>query len=500
MICQLKNEIKRAALVIYLLSGLAMLLQMPALATQSVTFGWEPSTDTNVVGYNIYSGTASRVYTSKISVGSVTTATISGLVEGTTYYFAATTYDAINQESDFSDEISYTVPGMATNQLPTITGMLTTNTAIVGQNVTFSVTATGTGPLTYQWICGANNIVSATNAVLTLNNITTAQAGTYYVNVSNSVGSTNSPTANLSVYSTVAATLTPASPVNGQFGLNISGVTNCQYVVQASTNLVDWVPVQTNTAPFTFMDANASQFSQRFYRVCLPTYLLVNSFSDVTNGLVVDYPLALNGNDVWAGNNLTLFGSPAFSSGAINWNGAVPTYGYNPPQQWPQSGLTVSAWINMTDPTATYTLASCYGNQSGSVKQSYMQFFTLSSGIQARIQQNIDSVYIGRKTSAILTSGWHFVAFTWSGGTTSSSLKIYFDGTQVDNADDQNGSFSGPYSGSDVPLFVGAQGSNGTGYGAKFYGSQKGVRMYNHALLGSEIVTLYTNGISGEVF
>ena len=38
------------------------------------------------------------------------------------------------------------------------------------------------------------------------------------------------------------------------------------YVVQASTNLVDWVPIQTNTAPFTFVDANASKFRQRFYR------------------------------------------------------------------------------------------------------------------------------------------------------------------------------------------------------------------------------------------
>jgi Immunoglobulin domain len=270
MICQLYLFwIKRAAIVLFLLSGLAALLPVSALATQSVTFAWDPSTDTNVVGYNIYYGTASHVYTSKVPFGNVTIATVSGLVEGTTYYFAATTSDALNQESDFSDEISYTVPVVILNQPPTITGMLTTNTAIAGQNVTFSVTASGTGPLTYQWMYNANNIAAATNAVLTLSNVTAAQAGTYYVNVSNSAGSTNSVMVSLTVYSTMAATLVPASHLIGQFALNISGVTNYPYVVQASTNLVDWVSVQTNTAPFTFVDSNASQFSQRFYRAVL---------------------------------------------------------------------------------------------------------------------------------------------------------------------------------------------------------------------------------------
>ncbi len=266
MICQFKKiEIKRATLVLFLLSGLAMFLPMPSLATQSVTFGWEPSTDPNVVGYNIYYGTASHVYDNKVSVGNVATATISGLVEGKTYYFAATTYNALNQESDLSDEITYTVPVADTNQPPTITGMLATNTAVAGQNVTFSITAAGTG-LNYQWMYNSNNIATATNAVLTLNNVTTVQAGTYYVTVSNSAGSTNSPPASLTVYSTTAATLTPVSPVTGQFALCVSGVTNYQYVVQASTNLVNWVSVQTNTAPFTFVDSNASQFNQRFYR------------------------------------------------------------------------------------------------------------------------------------------------------------------------------------------------------------------------------------------
>jgi hypothetical protein len=449
------------------------------------------------VGYNIYYGTASRVYTNKVSVGSATTATISGLTEGLTYFFSATTYAAQNMESDFSDEIAYTVPATVLNDPPTITGFQATSTAMAGQTVTFSVTATGTGPLAYQWKNRAGAIAGATNAVLTLTNVTAAQSDIYYVTVSNSASSADSTPANLTVYATTSATLSPAARVDGQFALNISGVPDYRYVVEASTNLMNWTPVQTNTAPFVFVDSDASRFSQRYYRTyCLPA----DNFADITNGLVVYYPLATNGNDVWAGNNLTLAGSPFFNSGAVDWNGAAQSVGYSSPQQWPQSGLTVSTWINLDDPTGNYAVATCYGNASGSVSAAYFQFFTLSGGLTARIIQNTDADYIGRKTSAALTSGWHFVAFTWTGETTSDGLKIYLDGVQIDNANDSAGAFSKAYSGSDVPLGLGAQLSTGYGFGGYFHGGQHGVRMYDHALSGREISTLYINGVSGQIF
>jgi hypothetical protein len=66
--------------------------------------------------------------------------------------------------------------------------------------------------------------------------------------------------------SQIAATLAPAAHVSGQFALTVAGASGHQYVVEASTDLMHWVPVQTNTAPFIFVDTNASQFGQRFYR------------------------------------------------------------------------------------------------------------------------------------------------------------------------------------------------------------------------------------------
>src|ERR1019366_5906922 len=93
-------SIARAALISILLSGFGF--QFSALAVQSATLNWDPSTDSNVAGYNIYYGTASHTYTNVIVLGNVTNTTVTGLIEGATYFFAATTYNASGVESGFS--------------------------------------------------------------------------------------------------------------------------------------------------------------------------------------------------------------------------------------------------------------------------------------------------------------------------------------------------------------------------------------------------------------
>jgi hypothetical protein len=87
------------------------LLHNPVPAAQSVTLAWTPSADPNIAGCNLYYGVASGNYTNMVNPGKATSAIISGLVEGTTYFFAATSYDIFGLESDWSNEASYTVPG-----------------------------------------------------------------------------------------------------------------------------------------------------------------------------------------------------------------------------------------------------------------------------------------------------------------------------------------------------------------------------------------------------
>jgi len=106
------------------------LVQSPAFASGSITLAWNASTDPSITGYNVYYGGASGAYTNKICAGNATNATISGLIQGTTYYFAATTYNASGKESPFSSELSCLVPMDVL-----IVNYSNTYTAVVGTNL-----------------------------------------------------------------------------------------------------------------------------------------------------------------------------------------------------------------------------------------------------------------------------------------------------------------------------------------------------------------------------
>jgi hypothetical protein len=72
-----------------------------------VTLAWDANSEPNIAGYKVYYGTASRVYNWYFDVGKVTTYSVTGLTDGSTYFFAATAYDTSGVESTYSSEVSY---------------------------------------------------------------------------------------------------------------------------------------------------------------------------------------------------------------------------------------------------------------------------------------------------------------------------------------------------------------------------------------------------------
>ena len=76
---------------------------------RNITLAWD-SGDTNSMGYAVYYGGVSGVYTNVVFSGSATNVVIAGLTVGTTYYFAATAVDASGVESPYSGEIAFQVP------------------------------------------------------------------------------------------------------------------------------------------------------------------------------------------------------------------------------------------------------------------------------------------------------------------------------------------------------------------------------------------------------
>jgi len=151
----------------------------------------------------------------------------------------------------------------------------TAATATAGQTVTFTVTAMGTTPFTFQWTRNGANITGAVAATFVINNVQPADAATYCVVVSNSAGTTTSDNAILTIVPAVSApifTIQPASQTvtagaavtfaaaaNGfpaptyQWqvnGANISGATGTSYTITNTglSNAGTYLLVASNSA------------------------------------------------------------------------------------------------------------------------------------------------------------------------------------------------------------------------------------------------------------
>ncbi|HKV46732.1 MAG TPA: choice-of-anchor D domain-containing protein [Candidatus Acidoferrales bacterium] len=125
--------------------------------------------------------------------------------------------------------VAVSATGVAAATSPTISSQPANQTVVAGQKATFSVTASGTGTLTYQWKKGGTAISGATSASYTTAATTSADNGaSFTVAVSNSAGNVTSNAATLTVS---AATLSlSANPTSVSFGSVNVGSNNSQSV------------------------------------------------------------------------------------------------------------------------------------------------------------------------------------------------------------------------------------------------------------------------------
>lgn len=165
----------------------------------------------------VYTGTAVSALTTIASNDDITDGTVQAsslsytATAGTTYYIAIDGYDG--DEAAYTLKITYTPEsGVA----PSITTQPSSVTVTSGSSASFTVAASGTSPLSYQWYLGSSAISGATSATYSISSATSSQAGSYSVVVTNAYGSATSNSATLTVNS--ASSTSSASSSGGGGG------------------------------------------------------------------------------------------------------------------------------------------------------------------------------------------------------------------------------------------------------------------------------------------
>lgn len=142
---------------------------------------------------------------------------------------------------------------------PSITTQPVDTTVSSGSSPILSILLAGTPPFSYQWYFDGQPLAYATNATLTLTNFSLADAGSYYLAVTNFAGGV------ISQPFTVASVdihMLASVYVNGPVGSN--------YLIQAASNLSSGWTTLTNIAlpsqPYIYVDYSSITNKQKFYR------------------------------------------------------------------------------------------------------------------------------------------------------------------------------------------------------------------------------------------
>ncbi|HXA45603.1 MAG TPA: fibronectin type III domain-containing protein [Candidatus Angelobacter sp.] len=131
------------------------------------------------------------------------------------------------------------------------------DTNVVGYKIYY-----GTVSRQYTNVIVAGNVTSISISGIELGNTYYFAATSY-----NAAGweSSYSPEISYTVPVVNAAQVSIAS-TSGGIKISVNGMAASPYVIMASTNLINWVALATNTSPFVFTDTGSSNYSRRFYQ------------------------------------------------------------------------------------------------------------------------------------------------------------------------------------------------------------------------------------------
>jgi len=150
---------------------------------------------------------------------------------------------------------------------PTIISQPLSQTVASNSTATLTVSATGSPAPTYQWFLNGAP-TGANNNTLSIQGFQSTNQGRYTVIVSNALGAVTSTPALLLLNG--PARISSCRLCNEGFSLQIAGPAGANYIIECSSDLVNWTPLCTNSAPngiLEFTDTNAANLTNCFYQV-----------------------------------------------------------------------------------------------------------------------------------------------------------------------------------------------------------------------------------------
>ncbi len=239
---------------------------------------------------------------------------------------------------------------LTVNAPPAVTAQPVNQTVAVGQTATFSVTATGTAPLSYQWRKNGGNISGATASAYTTPATTSTDNGAQFsVVISNAAGSVTSNTATLTVNVPPTITTQPSSATitagqTATFSVTATGTTPLSYQWKKNGTSITGATAASYTTPAETTADNGAQF----------TVVVSNSVGSATSNAatltVNPEPLAPSITTQPSSVTITAGQTATFS---VTATGTAPLS-----YQWSQNGSAISGATSSSYTTPTETTSA----------------------------------------------------------------------------------------------------------------------------------------------
>lgn len=328
-------------------------------------------------------------------------------------------------------------------QPPVIVTPPASQTIGVNQPATFTVAATGTGPLAYQWSFNGTNLPGATNASFTIAAVVPANAGNYAVRVNDSLGITNTLAAVLAVDTSGLPFIT-AQPQNLN-ALQGAAILLSVSAVGAPPLAYQWRRNSTNLAGenFDFLVLPSTTNSSATY-----TVVITNTFGAVTSApavvtvspvfppVITNQPASLT---VLAGQTAT------FTVAASG----TPPFNY----QWVRGGVALPG-----NDAPTLTVANATQADAGSYFVQVFNAAGVATSTSATLTVNTPPTFLSVPQAATVLQGATTNFTAAASGSPTPVIAWFRDGVRLTN--------SAGYSGSTTTnlIVLGAQGGQAGSY------------------------------------